>query len=256
MSYFEKESIGFDNFDTCPEDYKKIVIRILALQAYAERLGAIEVSGKLSLAPDFRARRQVSQIAHEESIHACLLYGILEKVGVSENEALTIAMGSNLDTPSSKSLEGPMAVGDDDNQWIDIALNAMLLDRAGCYMVNNFAQSSFKPWANACQRIYKDELFHKSFGLAQFKKHISQPHDESELINKFMTWYSRGLNFFGPPNVKSTDRLKEYGIKREDNETMRLKYIEEVAAMMRDLNLSHFIKPLKVDAYPFRFEAS
>lgn len=241
--------IDFERFHDCPNDYKHYVIRIISVQAYAELLGANEVAAQLKLAPDFRSRKGLARIAYDEATHAYLLYEILEKMNVSESEALAIAQGKKLGSQKTQSLDGAEAVGDADNQWIDLVLNNMLMDRAGSYMVGNFSQSSFQPWAEACKKIYVDEQWHKTFGIKQFEHYI-QTHDIYSLAQKFSLWYARALNFFGPAQSKSDALLKAYGIKRKSNEELRTEFKCELQKILADHGWDALLSPIS-HTYPF-----
>lgn len=247
--------ISYETFKYCPEDYQKYVIRILAMQAYAERAGANEVATHLKLAPDFRARKGLAKIVSDEATHAYWLYEILEKIGVSEEEAIAIAEGKNDPSKRTVSLDGVIAVGDESNEWIDLILNNMLMDRAGSYMVENFSQSSFAPWAGVCVKIYADEQWHKSFGLHEFKLYL-QKYGAKQISKNFTDWYIRALNFFGPSTSKSEIPLKNYGIKRQSNDELRTKFVIEVEKIIAAMAIEDLVLGNISDSYPYAVKTS
>jgi 1,2-phenylacetyl-CoA epoxidase catalytic subunit len=247
---YKPKSIDYENFLLAPKDYQNYVIRILSMQAYAEKLGADEMGCQLRLAPDAGSRKALARIVSDEANHAYMLYHILETIGVSETEAIHIAEGKSANSNPTQSLAGAVAVGDEDNQWIDLVLNNMLMDRAGSFMVGNFCNSSFSPWAIACDKIYQDEQWHKAFGLKQFQKHIRLGEDH-QLPLKFSTWYARALNFFGPPSIKTQAKLAHYGIKRHSNEELRQAFISEVTSILIEHQLERLILPTINDDYPY-----
>lgn len=249
---FLPKSIDQNQFDDCPEDYKKYVKRILAIQAFAERCGACEMGAQLRLAPDPITRKNFARVVYDEANHAHMLYKILEKIGVNESEALELAKSKNSSGKSTESLDGILAVGNNENGWIDIVLNNMFLDRAGSHMVGNFSNSSFKPWADACEKIYVDEQMHKAFGFKQLKHYIEKHNIDEELIRKIRQWYVHALNFFGPPNVKSQELLNFYGIKRQSNDELRCAFIKEVLCVMDELDLRKIIDCELANKYPFQ----
>ena len=246
---YDKASIDYDDFFSCPEDYQKNVVRIISMQAYAEMKGATEVGYQLKLAPDAISRKRLAKIVYDEASHAYLLYDILHQLNVSEEEAIGIAEGKNTRSSQSLSLDGVIAVGDDENTWLDIVLNNFFLDRAGSFMVNNFAKSSFKPWSKACESIYKDEVWHVRFGLEELTNYI-ETHSLSCVAEKFGMWYARALNFFGPSFSRSHEQLKAYGIKRLSNHELRQQFITDVTTLIDDKNW-HDLLPCVSQDYPF-----
>jgi ring-1,2-phenylacetyl-CoA epoxidase subunit PaaA len=244
-------SIDYDDFSHCPQEYRDYVIRILAIQAFAEKAGANEMGGMIKHAPDAKSRMGLAKIVYDEANHAYLLYTILEKLGISEEEAVAIAQSKNTTGKATQSLEGVMAVGDEENEWLDLVLNNMFLDRAGSFMVSNFAESSFKPWAIACKKIYDDEQWHKAFGFKQLKKYLESGINKN-VEDKILKWYVYALNFFGPPNVKSQEVLRHYGIKRASNEELRLGFKQEVLQALSDIGLQYLATKNLTNEYPYQ----
>ena len=137
-----------------------------------------------------------------------------------------------------------------DNRWIDVILNHMFLDRAGHFMVANFATSSYAPWARVYRRILRDEAIHVSFGYNELQRTLSQPYDERDLSQRLTRWFALGLNFFGPPRSSKTRRLKDLGLKRQSNEQLRRAYRKEVLQLMDGLGARHLVK-LSRTAFPY-----
>lgn len=246
------ESVQRNDLAQMPEDYRYHLVRIMAMQAYAERLGAIELGPWMAKAPDYAARRAVGKILADEAYHAFLLYRELEQLGVSEQEAIDIAEGRQGNGPAQASLAGPKEVAAEDNEWADIPLNNMFLDRAGRFMVSNFAQSSYAPWASISKRIIKDEQMHEAFGYNTLRDLVQAADADGRrvLAQKASRWYALGLNFFGPPRSSKTERLRELGLKREDNEQLRQRYRAEVEQLMAEMGASDLLH-LEHDGFPY-----
>lgn len=248
------KSINYDTFRETDEEYQRYVIRILSVQAYAEKLGADEMGAQLHLAPDYRSRKSLARIVADEAEHAFLLYTILEKIGVSEFEAIAIAEGKTTGGVATQSLVGAKAVGDENNEWLDLVLNNLFMDRAGSFMVENFAQSSFEPWALACEQIYRDEQWHKAFGLRAFENFLETSKDSS-ISEKVTLWFVHALNFFGPPSIHTQNKLKAYGIKPKSNDALREAFVAEVKQLLQKKNFNHWLRFDSITKqYPFQFE--
>ena len=247
---YPPDSIGRGMLARVPDDYRALLIRTMAMQAYAERLGTTELGPWIGRAPGYRQRRLVARIAADEAAHSFWLYRELERIGVAEAEAVDIAEGRTGAGAARASLDGPREVANDDNRWIDVVLNHMFLDRAGHFMVANFATSSYAPWARVCRRILRDEAIHVRFGYNELQRALAEPHDERDLSRRLSRWFALGLNFFGPPRSSKTRRLKDLGLKRRSNEQLRRAYRKEVLGLMDGLGARHLIK-LSRAAFPY-----
>lgn len=245
------ESVELEDIDAMPSDYKEILIRTMAMQAYAERLGAEELGKWIAKTSKYTDMRVIARICYDEANHAYWLYKELDALGVSMQQAIDMAEGRNGRAPSKHAFEGPQEVGSDSNEVLDVALNNMFLDRAGRFMVSNFSKSSYGPWARVCQRILHDEHLHQGFGLNQLRKAINSDIDRAVLSEKTSKWYALGLNFFGPPSEKYNEKLFRYGIKRKSNKSLREEFEKEVESIMAELDSSDLIQ-LQKDEFPYK----
>ena len=60
---YPPDSIDRAMLTRVPDDYRAILIRTMAMQAYAERLGTTELGPWIARAPGYRQRRLVARIA-------------------------------------------------------------------------------------------------------------------------------------------------------------------------------------------------
>ncbi len=247
---YPPSSVTMDMWPRMPDEYRQPIVRIMSIQAYAEASAAPSLARWISKAPGFRAVRTVASILADEARHAFLLYRELETMGVTHEESIAIAEGKNMGKKTA-SLEGPLSVADEENEWIDVVLNHMFLDRAGLFMVSNFAQSSFQPWAAACAEILKDEPMHVGFGLTELRNYMNAEHDEQDLSRRASKWFAFGLNFFGPPAGRNDETLRRYGIKRKGNEALREEYRKDVHDVLDRIGKRDLIR-LSSQEYPFR----
>jgi len=243
-------SVTRDTLDRQPAEYREHLVRIMSIQAYAERLGAVELGQWVGRAPDFRLMRVCARICSDEAKHAHWLYQELHLIGVPERDALAIAEGRAGQKPAQASLAGPRAVADTDNTWDDVPLNNMFLDRAGRHMVGNFARSSYEPWARISRRILKDEALHEGFGLRELRRQVRERRDREALAARVTKWFTLGLNFFGPPRSSRSAQLRAYGLKRLDNEQLRQCYRSECEALLEDLGAGDLVR-MSNDAFPY-----
>jgi ring-1,2-phenylacetyl-CoA epoxidase subunit PaaA len=248
---YSPSAIDFADLPNMPEEYRTELVRLMAIQAYSEEKASTEGIEWIAKSPDYKRRRVFAKIIAEEAQHSYLIYNLLERMGVSEKEAISIAEGRSQRPMHDASLEGPLSVGDDDNEWIDIMLNHMFLDRAGKFMVGNFCEASFKPWADANRIILREERGHIGFGFAELRTYLAEKGDSDEARIKISNWYAKGLNFFGPPSTSRGARLSAYGLKRKDNETLRNEFRQEVEDVFAEIGRPDLIQ-LERNEFPYR----
>jgi ring-1,2-phenylacetyl-CoA epoxidase subunit PaaA len=247
---YRPSSVQRRDFGSMPDDYQTFVIRLMSVQAHGEKMAATQGVEWTRRLPGFRERRILANVLADEARHSALLYRELESIGIDEVQADEIVLHSGASPTTAKSMEGPIAVGDPENEWIDIVLNMMLLDRAGRHMIENYCESSYKPWADVCHQILPDEAMHEGFGFVQFRKILAETSDRDRLAAKFTRWYAYSLNFFGPPSRHKYDVLRTYGLKRQSNEELRASYQCEVEALMAGIDATDLIR-LTSSVYPY-----
>ena len=231
---FAPGSVTRADLPDMPDGYKDALVRLIAIQAYGEKLAASEGVEWIRDAPGWQERRVYSKILSDEARHSAYLYKCLADIGVDEEEAMSIALGVSSRPTVPASMAGPLAINDSENDWIDICLNMMLLDRAGRHMVENYCTSSYAPFASANERILPDEGLHEGYGLTQFTLALNGGYDRDELAGKVTKWFAHGLNFFGPPKSRTHGQLREWGLKRKSNAEMREDYRSEVMQLLGD----------------------
>src|SRR5271163_3484589 len=171
--------------------YEKILVRLLAAHAMAEKLTAFGYERALETCGDDPALRPViEKNIKEETTHAKLVYRALAEVGVSEKAA------------------GEM----------DLLMASLALDMTGLMMIGvNYQDSSYAPHSAAAELIMEDEADHEVFASELL----------GDAVNKFgkkavqaalKQWLPRAVNFFGPPGSGFTYDCIRYGLKARDNQ--------------------------------------
>lgn len=74
-------SVRLADLPAMPEAYRKTLVRLMAMQAYAERCGALELAPWVQRAPGYVERRVLARIMSDEAHHAYLLYRELDAMG-------------------------------------------------------------------------------------------------------------------------------------------------------------------------------
>src|SRR5262249_34996844 len=181
-------------------------------QARAELVAAHTYSRWVSRVQDPEEKLALAEIAREETAHWHLAIELLRGLDVSPDAARRHQTRSWFYRASL--LIVPRLA------WLDVAMGAFLVDAAAYILVEDFAQSSYAPWAYVAQGILKDEEDHPDFGQRFLTRQI-QERGPATVQRALKKWWRVSMNLFGPPITQNTDRYIRLGLKFRTNEERR-----------------------------------
>ncbi|HUN56921.1 MAG TPA: Phenylacetic acid catabolic protein [Candidatus Binataceae bacterium] len=193
--------------------YVKVLTRLLAAHALAEKFTAIGYQRALETIDDARLRPRIAQNYAEERKHARLVYQLLEPLGLQE-AAADRSLIAALKAPSfvapryfAEHAEGPL----------DLVMGSVSLDMTGYLMIGvNYRESSYAPHARAADLILEEEAGHEDFAASCLRDAVEW--FGAERVNGALrAWLPRAVNFFGPPGSGFTFDCIRYGLKQRDN---------------------------------------
>lgn len=235
---YAPESVHLDS-PMSPE-YRGTLIKLLADQARAELVAAHAYSRWVSRAPGPDEKMFLAEIAHEETEHWYRAIGLLRELGVAANAAHRHQTSSWFYAMSRLLL--PRLT------WLDVAMGAFLIDAAAYILVEDFAQSSYAPWARISQDILKEEEDHPDFG-SRCLANLIRERGTARVQRALRKWWRVSMNLFGPPITRNTDLYIRLGLKFRTNEERRLAFRATVEPRIRDLGLR--VPRLLRESYPF-----
>jgi len=221
-------------------EYRTTLVKLLADQARAELVAAHTYARWVSRVPDPEDKMALAGIAKEETEHWHQAIELLGELGVSPEAARRHQTRSRFYIWAR--LLVPRLT------WLDVAMGALLVDAAAYILVEDFAQSSYAPWARVAQNILKDEEGHPDVGRRFLSKQIEQrgPVPVQRALQK---WWRLSLNLFGPPVTRNTDLYLRLGLKFRSNEERRQIFRASLEPQIRALGLQ--VPRLLRERYPF-----
>ena len=221
-------------------EYRGTLIKLLADQARAELVAAHTYSQWVSRVQDPEEKLALAEIAGEETAHWHQTIELLRGLDVRPEAARQHQTRSWFYRASSLIVWRLT--------WLDVAMGAFLVDAAAYILVEDFAQSSYAPWADVAQGILKDEEDHPDFGQRFLARQIEErgPAPVQRALKK---WWRVSMNLFGPPITENTDRYIRLGLKFRSNEERRRIFQLTVEPRIRALRLD--VPRLLRDRYPF-----
>jgi 1,2-phenylacetyl-CoA epoxidase catalytic subunit len=221
-------------------EYRATLVKLLADQARAELVAAHAYSRWVSRVDDPDTKLYLAEIAKEETEHWHRALGLLAELGVSQRDAKRCQTRSWFYGASR--LLVPRIT------WTDIAVGAFLIDTAAYVLVEDFAESSYAPWAEMSRAILKEEEDHPDFGMRCLRALIAErgrPHVQHALRK----WWRISMNLFGPPVTRNTALYLRLGLKFRTNEDRRQAFCKITEPQIQSLGLR--VPKLYREQYPF-----
>ena len=223
--------------------YTKVLLRLLAAHALAEKLTALGYQRALAALDNPALRATVEKNFAEEKKHARLIYQALEELGVTQ-QAADRSMISVLKAPS---FDAPIYFAAKPAGELDLLMASLSLDTTGLIMIGeNYRQSSYAPHARAAELILEEEADHEIFASEQLGEALDR--FGAEPVNEALRqWIPRAVNFFGPPGTGFSYDCIRYGLKSRDNEELAELYVTIVSRRCEQLGLE---MPALTPTYP------
>ena len=223
--------------------YKKVLMRLLAAHALAEKLTALGYERALDSVANAALRPIIEKNLAEERKHARLIYRALEDLGMSQ-QAADRSMIPVLKAPS---FDAPSYFAGKASGELDLLMASLSLDSTGIIMIGvNYKDSSYAPHARAAEIILEEEADHEVFASRQLGEAVER-FGVDEVNAALREWIPRAVNFFGPPGSGFTYDCIRYGLKTRDNEELADLYVTMLSRRCEQLGLS---MPALTPGYP------
>jgi 1,2-phenylacetyl-CoA epoxidase catalytic subunit len=129
----------------------------------------------------------------------------------------------------------------DFDSFVDNVTFCALIDRVGKYQLSMQRISAYKPMAESMPQMLREEAFHLAAGVVPLRRWMEKAATGSvcvtsgDLQKALNKWLPRGLEMFGDERGGGTN--VRYGLKPMKNGEAQAQYYDEVAKVVRDLNL-------------------
>lgn len=129
----------------------------------------------------------------------------------------------------------------DFDSFVDNVVFCALIDRVGKYQLAMQKISAYQPMAESMPQMLREEAFHLAAGVVPMRKWATQAargevYVTMETLQKAINkWLPRGLEMFGDERGGATN--VEYGLKPMKNAEAQSDYYDEVAKLVRDVNM-------------------
>lgn len=129
----------------------------------------------------------------------------------------------------------------DFDSFVDNVTFCTLIDRVGKFQLAMQKVSSYQPMAESMPQMLREEAFHLAAGVVPLRRYMEKAARDSACVSTsdiqkaFNKWFPRGLEMFGDERGGGTN--VKFGLKPMKNAEAQADYVEEVAKVVRDLNV-------------------
>ncbi len=213
--------------------YQKVLIRLLAAHAMAEKLTALGYERALRTVEELSLKTVVEKNRREEVKHARLIYRVLAELGLSQQAADRMM----ITVVKAPSFEAPRYFAERASGEIDLLMASIALDMTGLLMIGvNYKDSSYAPHSRAAELILEEEAEHEMFASELLGDAIRR-FGRAEVTAALRQWLPRAVNFFGPPGSGFTYDCIRYGLKARDNQQLAELYLTVLERRANQLGL-------------------
>jgi ring-1,2-phenylacetyl-CoA epoxidase subunit PaaA len=229
--------------DWMPEGYRKNLIRQISQHAHSEVIGMQPEGNWITRAPSLRRKAVLLAKVQDEGGHGLYLYSATETLGISREEMIAALQSGEAKYASIFNYPA--------QTWGDVGAIGWLVDGAAIVNQISLQRTSYGPYARGMVRICKEESFHQRQGyelmLVLARGSAEQKAMAQDSLNRF---YWPSLMMFGPHDSESAHSAKsmQWKIKRQSNDELRQKFIDQTAPQIEFLGLEHPDKDLKWNA--------
>jgi len=224
-------------------NYYKVLTRLLAAHALAEKLTALGYQRAAGFIDDPALSGVVAKNLAEERKHARLVYHALAELNIDEAHA-DRSMLMALKAPS---FVAPRQFAEHAKNYFDLVMASVSLDMTGLIMIGvNYKDSSYAPHARAAEIILAEEEEHELFAANELRDAVARL--GAERVNAGLReWLPRAVNFFGPPGSGFTYDCIRYGLKSRDNGELAELYL---SLLERRVAQAGLVMPRLTNSYP------
>ena len=89
-----------------------------------------------------------------------------------------------------------------------------MIDHGAYVLVEDFAQSSYAPWARFAKKVLEEETGHMDFGNDFIRRQVDKI-GKAQVQRALNLWWRLALNMFGPPVTGNTNHYIRLGLNTE-----------------------------------------
>lgn len=219
-----------DEFHRAPRDYQKLLVSQILINTEGELSGGDDYTMMfLPMAPNAEERQVCAERAVEEYDHYKIGKKVLADIGVDTTYMETQSL-------DERNLFADQALHTC-TTWAERGVFSYIGEEAALLMIREFADSSYKPWAEAVRTIILDEKVHIAHGARVCRNLAVTEEGREELQVALDRLWPTFIGVFGNPSSKRADLSVRYGLRKTTNAEARDQWITTVSSRAVNLGL-------------------
>jgi ring-1,2-phenylacetyl-CoA epoxidase subunit PaaA len=219
-----------EEFRRMPKDYQKLLISQITINTEGELSGGDDYAQVLlPLAPNTEERQVCAERAAEEYDHYKLGKRVLAELGVDTSYMET------------QTLQERALFADERlhtcTTWAERGIFSYFGEEAVLLMIREFAESSYKPWADAVRTIILDEKIHIAHGARVCRNVAATEGGQEQLQAALDRLWPTFEGVFGSPFSERSKLAVRYRLRKTTNGEALELYRSRMATRIENLGL-------------------
>ncbi|WP_207213820.1 Phenylacetic acid catabolic protein [Sorangium cellulosum] len=221
---------GPEQFERMPEEYKDLVVHQMMAHTEGELSGADDYLELFyPMTDDPYEKKVCCERGGEEVDHYRKGAKVLADIGKDASFMMDIPL-------QDRSLYATEAVKRIDN-WPERGFFSMLGEAAVLEILKEMAESSYKPIADMCPGVIKEERVHVAHGF-RIIRDLCQTHEGTQQAQRaLLRWWPVSLDVFGRSESKRSRLYVKWRLRKCTNEEARNRFIEAMVPKLQQLGL-------------------
>jgi ring-1,2-phenylacetyl-CoA epoxidase subunit PaaA len=219
---------GPDELARMPEEFRDVLRHQMLAHTEGELMGVAEYLRISHVAPSAHEKMYCYEGARDEMSHYIAGAEVLAAVGI--DTAYMLAHGAGRSAYPQDWLAGKTT-------WAERGITSYLAEWGALEIIEEMAESSYRPWAAIMPRIIEDETRHTEHGRRITEEAVRTPEGRDAVQRALERMWPEVLDMFGRSDSERSARAVKWGIRTRGNEATRRSFATKARVALRELDL-------------------
>jgi ring-1,2-phenylacetyl-CoA epoxidase subunit PaaA len=219
---------GPDELARMPEEYRQVLLHQMLAHTEGELMGVAEYLRIAHVAPNAHEKLHCYEGARDEMSHYVISADVLAAIGVDTSYML--AHGAARTAYPQDWLAGKTT-------WAERGITSYLAEWGALDIIEEMAESSYRPWAAVMPEIVADEARHTAHGRRITEEALATTEGRDAVRRALDRMWPEVLDMFGRSNSERAARAVRWGVRLRDNEQARRHFASRARAALAELDL-------------------
>jgi ring-1,2-phenylacetyl-CoA epoxidase subunit PaaA len=212
-----------------PEEYREILVHQILAHTEGELSGADNYHLMAPHAPNAYERKVIYEAAAEEMKHYMIGAKLLADIGVDASFMLTQSLQERAHYPAD--------FLKDTTSWPERGLTSLLAEWAALEHIQEMTESSYRPLAETCPVVMKEEQGHIAHGFRITKRLCEDAEGRRQVQERLNLKWGQVLDLFGRSNSSRSKLFLKWGLRTRSNEEARREFIAKARPKLESIGL-------------------